>query len=333
MKQQELAITTSSEVDSLTVKFFGVRGSVPIFNRNSTKYGGNTTCLHIKSPCIPEGEEVIIDSGSGIVPLAGEVLQSGIPKKVHILYTHFHHDHTLGLFLCPFLFMKQIALKLYGPIDSTKVGPIEMVKHMMQPPFFPVHYEKCMSHIDGTNFKFPSSNVILFHRKGGVRVMRIDEFERIEAGNKQIPFSKGKFSLDECLQVNMLKSDHPEQTISYRFYERPTGKVFVLLTDHENQDGIPLDLRAHLSKADLIALDCQYTRDKYNKQCAGFGHATPDYCARIAREVKTKALALLHHDPFSQDSDVNAILNSAIDELFDLDIVVTALADYDEVRV
>jgi ribonuclease BN (tRNA processing enzyme) len=58
-------------------------------------------------------------------------------------------------------------------------------------------------------------------------------------------------------------------------------------------------------------MDTQYTRKKYEEMTAGWGHATPDYTARVARVVGAKALGLTHHDPASSDVLVDEIVETA----------------------
>ncbi len=106
-------------------------------------------------------------------------------------------------------------------------------------------------------------------------------------------------------------TNHPEYAISYRFEERPTGKVFVFVTDHENEDGIPADSITHLKGADLLAIDCQYSEKKYHAAVggtAGWGHGTPCYVARVAKLAGVKNLGLTHHDPPSSDEMIDGIV-------------------------
>jgi hypothetical protein len=63
----------------------------------------------------------------------------------------------------------------------------------------------------------------------------------------------------------MFKINHPENTICYRFFENPTGRSFTFVTDHENQDGVSLDFQDFLHKSDFLAMDCQYSREDYDK--------------------------------------------------------------------
>jgi ribonuclease BN (tRNA processing enzyme) len=231
--------------------------------------------------------------------------------------------------------MKHIPLHFIGPIDS-EIGPKKMMESLLVPPFFPVHYKKVASHFHYKGLDFPGMYVILYHPLGGQKILSNDEFEKTESSKAQINFSTSKYSLNECLVVKMFKSSHPEQTISYRFEERSTGRIGVILTDHEKQAGLPMELGTHLRGAHFIAMDSQYTEERYNHPkfpTAGFGHATPDYCATTALQVECEHLGLIHHDPESTDEDVDSILASAQRILQDSEIQVSAIEDYQEIVV
>ncbi len=293
----------------MEITFYGTRGSVPIANKDSVVMGGNTTCISINSQCLPEKMWLVVDAGSGFVPLCAEALKSGV-KSVQIFFTHWHHDHTQGLPLGPLTFIKQIPIVCWGPVDGG-MGPREVLTTLMKPPFFPVDFKVIGSHFTFKKLEYPNTKVVLIHPEGGVNQMTVEQFEQFENDGKLLPIGKGRYPRDECLLIRMLHSNHPERTISYRFEEGPTGKVFAFCTDHENQDGLPNDLKSHLSGADLLVMDSQYRREKYEQVTAGFGHGTPDYCVRVALDVGAKSLGLTHHDPPSTDKDVEAVLAEA----------------------
>ena len=316
----------------MKVKFYGTRGSIPISDPECIKYGGNTTSLRVYSECLKKGTALAIDTGTGFVPLSRDILQEKNIKEVSVLFSHYHHDHTQGMLLSPLIFIKNIKLNLYGPLDGG-VGPKKLLESLMKPPFFPVHFKEVSSHINCKSLEFPKTIVMLFHPKGS-RLMNVDEYECICRDRGYIPINNGgRYPLDEFLVVTMYRSRHPEQTVSYRFEEKPTGKTFVFLTDHENEDGIPLAFKAHVKEADLLVIDSQYSREKYDKFTAGYGHGTPDYCVKVAKAVGVKKLGLTHHDPTSKDKDVEKILEEAkkCDPENELDIF--ACADYQEIDV
>lgn len=318
----------------MRVKFWGTRGSVPVASESQMTYGGNTTAVQIESECLPETHRLVIDAGSGFVPFSASVMRGSTPLNelvLHLFLTHYHHDHTQGLLLSPLTFILGIDLRLYGPVELG-VGPRETMQAIMRPPLFPVEYTKVASHFRFQKFDVPNTFVLVFHPRGGVKVMRVDNFTRKVEDNGHLPVGKGgSYPISECLVVKMLKSNHPERTISYRFEEGPTGKVFVFLTDHENQPGIPAELRTHVTGADLLVLDGQYNQGKYDLQTCGFGHGTGKYCAWLAHECRAKRLGLTHHDPFSTDEMVEAILAEARDRLDELNTDAEATIGKDDI--
>jgi ribonuclease BN (tRNA processing enzyme) len=298
------------------------------------KYGGNTTCVRVESRCLSSGHWLIIDAGTGIVPLSADFVESG-GQEVTILQTHYHHDHTQGLALSTFPYLKEVPVHIYGPKDQG-VGPREVYRTLMQPPYFPVDLHEVGSHMQCIEIPHPNSTLLVIHPEGGQKLLTIEAFERLVQNGAQVPFGQGlKFDLATCLVVRMHRSNHPERTISYRFEERPSGLVFVFVTDHENQDGLPIRFAAHLKEADLLVMDTQYTREKYDQMTAGWGHGTPDHTARVAKTVGAKALGLTHHDPTSSDALVDTIVETARQVLLShgLPIPVFGCQDYLTVEV
>jgi phosphoribosyl 1,2-cyclic phosphodiesterase len=97
----------------MRVTFYGTRGSCPVAHRSKGRYGGNTTCVRIDSPCLPDGHWLVIDAGTGILPLCADFAAAG-GTEVTILHTHYHHDHTQGLALSTFPYRKEVPVTLYG---------------------------------------------------------------------------------------------------------------------------------------------------------------------------------------------------------------------------
>ena len=75
----------------MKITFYGVRGSIPIPHPNMMKFGGNTSCVHIK---LADGKNIILDAGTGIRQLGKELLSTSDP--IHILLSHSHWDHVIG---------------------------------------------------------------------------------------------------------------------------------------------------------------------------------------------------------------------------------------------
>lgn len=164
----------------MQVKIYGTRGSIPVASPECVKYGGNTTCLRVLSDLIPTDTALVIDAGSGYVPMASELMKDGAIKNVVVLFTHYHHDHTMGLLLAPTTFIPNYRMRLIGPIDQG-IGPKEMLEHIMRPPFFPVSHKKVSHRFHcGDGLDIPETKVILIHPKGGVKILDVNEFERLK---------------------------------------------------------------------------------------------------------------------------------------------------------
>lgn len=318
----------------MKVSFYGTRGSVPVASANTVRYGGNTTCVRIESDSIPDNQLLVVDAGSGFVPLGRELIAAGI-QMVHLLFTHYHHDHTQGLPLCPFTFIPTVRFNCIGPLEHG-VDPLDMLRLIMKQPLFPVEFVEIASRFKGVGVENPAGTTLLYHREGGSRLIEISDLNRAEGRTpSHIRMEHATYPVSECLVVKMVRTNHPERTMTYRFEERSTGRVFVFVTDHENLDGYPAQLVRHMKGADLLVMDSQYSRHRYDTMTAGFGHATPDYCVKVAQRVGAARLGLTHHDPASTDQDIDSILEEARRTAQEIgyDGEVLALSDYESLEV
>jgi len=310
----------------------GTRGSAAVSGIGSIWSGGDTTCVRVGSPCLPADHWLLVDAGTGAIPASWEFIEAR-GKSLTLLQTHYHHDHTQGFLLSAFPYLKHVPIEIWGPYDRG-CGAREVYRQLMHGPYFPVEFDGIGSHIVCHNIENPNITVLLFHPIGGVKQFRLDEFERIYAAGKQIRFTtKRSYSLQECLLVSMFRSNHPEQTISYRFTEYPTGQSFVFLTDHESQSGIPVDLRMHVLEANLLVEDCQYTTEDYQKRFTGWGHADPGYVSRLALAAAVKALGLTHHNPASTDYVIDAIVADARRHIQEGGTDIPVFACFDGLRI
>ena len=73
-------------------KFWGVRGSIATPGPSTVIYGGNTTCIEIRTD---NNDLIILDAGTGIHMLGRELLKQ-LPITAHIFFTHTHWEHRQG---------------------------------------------------------------------------------------------------------------------------------------------------------------------------------------------------------------------------------------------
>lgn len=120
----------------LTLKLWGVRGSIPTPQSENLGYGGNTSCLEVRYDGHPS---LILDAGSGARRL-GLLLKKECADRelqVSVLFTHFHWDHIQGVpFFAP-LYNDRTELTFYSSCEPSRLR--EIVEGQMRAPYFPVN--------------------------------------------------------------------------------------------------------------------------------------------------------------------------------------------------
>lgn len=112
----------------LRFKVFGTRGSMAVTRKDQQIFGGNTSCYMIQA-----GEEtVFLDGGSGILNAPVD-----FPRPPHILISHLHLDHIMGLGMYPRLSQKGKETFLYIPAGPGE-DPSGLLKGVYSPPYWPV---------------------------------------------------------------------------------------------------------------------------------------------------------------------------------------------------
>jgi ribonuclease BN (tRNA processing enzyme) len=113
--------------------------------------------------------------------------------------------------------------------------------------------------------------------------------------------------------ISALPLNHPQGCAAYRI--EADGGVLVLATDTE--PGSPAhdaSLRRLARNADLLFYDAQYTPQQSEGEKKGWGHSTWQEGVRIALEAGVKNLALFHHDPDSNDIEIDSLVARARQE-------------------
>lgn len=165
-----------------TVAVLGVRGSFPVTGGDFLEYGGNTSCFLADLG----GETVILDAGSGLSALGGGVPLPG--GRVHILLSHLHLDHIMGLFSFPLLHDPAAEICLYGD-----VGLRSRLSTVLGPPYWPLGLDD-------------------FHARVRVRELTAGERLRLEGG----------------VALSTLRGNHPGGSLLYRLEGGGKALVYAL---------------------------------------------------------------------------------------------------------
>jgi phosphoribosyl 1,2-cyclic phosphodiesterase len=128
----------------VSIKFWGVRGSIPSPGPETVRYGGNTSCVEVRC-----GSKIIIlDAGTGLRKLGMALLAEfkTRPLPLTLLLSHTHWDHIQGLpFFAP-LYEANCRLNILG-CEGARKSLVAAVTGQMESPYFPVAFAKLPSNI------------------------------------------------------------------------------------------------------------------------------------------------------------------------------------------
>ena len=141
--------TSKGLVSGVTVRFWGVRGSIACPDRCVARYGGNTSCVEVRC-----GDHLLIlDGGSGMRPLGKALLDQQASIEADILLTHCHFDHVCGLpFFAP-CYLPSSRLRLWAGNLHPPDGLVRALRQMMSDPLFPTGLENFKAQIEFHDFR------------------------------------------------------------------------------------------------------------------------------------------------------------------------------------
>ena len=289
--------------NDIKVKFWGVRGSYPVVNKNFLKYGGNTACVEIKAA----GHTVILDGGTGIIGLGDKIYKEHIssannvfdrtPMNVTMLLSHIHQDHIQGLnFFKPMsVITTRLALFGYSGFESTLS---ETLSELIYGKSFPINLYDITADYSITDIT--ESEIIILKQNDDIPVLK-----RITGADDLIP------KKDEIIISFMKSNAHPNFGVMC-FKITYNGKSLVYASDTECYNGGSKKLELFAKDTDLLIHDSQYTEEDYLSLVVpkqGFGHSTFDMAYNVAKEANAKQLAFFHFDPSYNDEKLTNIEN------------------------
>lgn len=255
----------------MEIRFWGTRGSIPAPGPQTLEFGGNTSCLEV---VLDSGRRVVIDSGTGIRALGDHLKTTVATVRMHLLFTHNHWDHLIGLpFFFP-IYREDTEILVDGwPLAFQALKRI--FDDHMGDGFFPVAFDQLKSHI-------------IFLNKIARQPLVVDE-----------------------VTIDSFPLNHPQGCLGFRFREGDQTLVFI--TDNElgmNGGHRFPDFVKFVDRADLLIHDAQYLPEEMPAH-RGWGHSTYEEAVHLALEAGVKTLLLTHHDPSRTDEQVRNIVKRA----------------------
>lgn len=252
----------------MIIRCHGARGSIPVSGKEFSIYGGDTTCIEVRSK---NDEIIIVDAGSGIRHL-GNLLLKEQRFEYTLLFTHSHWDHILGFPFFKPLYDEKTRIELLGcPLAQGDIQ--KLLTRSMSAPYFPLPFDQLKANIHYT------PECALNYSIDTIEVSFIKlSHPNLGAGYKFVENGKTfAFITDNELG-----------------YRHRGGRSFQEYAD----------FAAH---ADLLIHDAEYTPSQY-KTTKAWGHSTYTDALKLAMAADVRQFGLFHHNQDRPDADIDAMV-------------------------
>jgi phosphoribosyl 1,2-cyclic phosphodiesterase len=122
---------------ALRATCWGTRGSIPSPGPGTVRFGGNTSCVEVRSA---DSRCYVFDAGTGIRSLSRRLAEEPDPTDADLFISHYHWDHIQGFPFWRQLYDPSTSLRIYGPRQG-EVPVDRAFAGQMSPLYFPVPLE------------------------------------------------------------------------------------------------------------------------------------------------------------------------------------------------
>ncbi len=253
----------------MQVMFWGVRGTFPAPGDAFVRYGGETMCIEVRC-----GEDrIILDAGTGLRLLGQHLAKAPRAMDAHLLLSHAHIDHLLGLLQFAPLWRPGAQLNVWT-VDGTEDDPAAAARALLAPPYMPVGAAA-----------FPAS----------VAWRSVGRNERFHPCGAAI--------------VTPIEVNHPGGAIGFRI--DCNGKSLAYVTDHEHGDPeVDARLARWAAGVDLLVYDATFTEAELHDR-KGWGHSTWQAGVRLRDAARAGLVTFVHHEPGRTDAQLDIVAAQA----------------------
>ena len=210
----------------MSVRFWGVRGSIPAPGPHTARYGGNTPCVEVRC----SERLIILDAGTGIRMLGNALMNAMSKVDADIFLSHCHFDHIIGLpFFAP-AFAPGNRLRLWAGNLLPAYRLEDIVRKLMSHPLFPVEVEIFKADIEFCDFKV----------------------------GKVLQPCPG-------VTIRTAPLDHPGGATGYRIEHAGRSVAYITDTETRSDNGIR-NITSLARGVDLMIFDCTYTEEEISRR-------------------------------------------------------------------
>jgi len=253
----------------MRITCWGARGSIPVSGKEYVKYGGDTTCIEVRSR---DDDIIIIDAGTGMRKLGNKLLASG-KRSYSVLFTHAHWDHLMGFPFFKPIYVKGTKISMFGcPYAQRSITDI--LSKSMVAPYFPVDFSQLQAEISTHGICDETFDI------GPIHITPI----QLNHPNQGMGYK-----LTEDGKSFVFLTDNE-------------------LTLHHHGGEEYKDYVRFSADADLLIHDAEYTAEQY-KMTKGWGHSVYTDALRLAMEAGVKRFGLFHHNQERSDAELDRMVD------------------------
>lgn len=258
----------------MKVTFWGVRGSIPVPGAESAKWGGNSSCVEVRSEGLPP---LVLDCGTGARGL-GQALGRQREKRVHVLFSHLHVDHLFGL---PFF------LPLYLPGSRVQIGVPAYADDEAR--------ERIGRYLNGTFHPVRLREVPAELTFSAMRAGRRANLDGWEVHGVRLNHPGGALGYRVRAEG---------KTFAYITDTAPFANPGEGVAAGEAPTSAEHRILEFLRGVDVVVYDTMFEEDEYLEKMT-WGHSYPEYAQAICKAAGVSTLVLFHHAPEATDDELD----------------------------
>ena len=275
-----------------SLRFWGVRGSIPCPGQSTLEFGGNTTCLEIRT----DERLFIIDMGTGIKALGDSLVKTALKNSkldINIFITHTHWDHIMGFPMFSPVFSPNAKIKIWGPVSYNGEPLSSIVSGQLSYKYWPVRLNELVAGMEFEELKETKVDL-----GGGLILTTKFLNHSITCLGYRFDYKGSSIvcAFDHEPYRNMFPSDPKDP--AYNEAAAVSGEA---AANEENEKII-----SFYKDADILVHDAQFLPKEFNKRL-GWGHSSYDYAIEAALAANVKKLVFFHHEPNRTDSQLRKL--------------------------
>jgi phosphoribosyl 1,2-cyclic phosphodiesterase len=275
----------------MEVTFWGVRGSYPVPGAGTVRYGGQTSCVEVRSR---SGACLVIDAGTGLRALGQKLAReqgNASSWHYHFVLSHVHWDHIQGLPFFEPAYIPGTSISIYA-LRAAADELQQVIGGITRHEFFPMPLESVPA-----KFKFnevtPGEKLAIFdfnvvpialnHPFGAVGY-------RVTADGASLAYVADTAPFDKVLHKQHFL-DGPEELSD---------------EDRATLEAMERDLVAAITDTHTVIYDTHFFPEEYEK-LPHYGHSSPEHALELCSNIGVKRLILYHHAPSHTDDMMDEI--------------------------